>query len=979
MAQDWFTEGTSGASAPQPSRPGVAILRDPYAAAEEDRKRRDQQIQETQLGIAQAGEARSDRRESDDRTQRGFDNTQSLRKEFDGLASVKQYKLVFPALASALNSARNPQGDNALIYAYAKVMDPDSAVREAEGEAAAGTAGAIQAAVERYKKSLGYSDARGLPEGVARGLLAEMNRKVAGMARAYGRDRAEYQRLAQVNGIAPEDVVGPFVAQGNMAEYQRGLDRLREDNKAAASIAGSGDRYVTDEDRAFFKRFDAAYRAGATQQELRGMLEASGRQWTPDIAEEVGRRDRGEPTAGFLPSESGIIEDIGGLLGDVANHPLGTGVASALNAGAFGVPQLLAGDEVFDAMRRQNPKAAFAGDVLGGIMGTAGAAYGLTRAGLSLPRAATAANIGYGPIYGFNTNEDNRAVGAGIGLVGSLVGEGLGRYVAAPAIEALSRTRPVQAGLGMFGKRVPRKMDQAEMGLVNDILPNLEDIRVNLTDAERLGLPYSLADASPAARSTLGASTRLDPVTATSIGNQLSERSLGQADRAVSGLSRLAEPVDMRATTDQIFKAAQEAASPFYERAYANPAVATPEISNLMQRPSLQNAMGRARNLIAEEGGNPTTMGFMLDAQGNPVLNPLPERQLAELGAAQTAYDDALSALQRADASLAGNVDRNALRKAVQDANGRLEAAKNGLNIAPTVDTPAQAPVYNWKALDYAKRGLDDVLESRRDVVTRRLPTDGETRAIQNTRVDYRNALGRLNDDYRQGLDAYSNIARRNDDLNAGFSAADPGVNMAEFGKMYGSVIPENTEYFQRGYTTNMADRINRARESSNPYNLVAGSPDQQNKLAAIFPEGSADFLRQRQLERDMELTAREVLGGSPTAGRLAANERFAIPDLGTAAEIGLSAATGMPPVGALARGGEKMVRGMFGRRGARLSAERARSIAPILSDPNPGAAKTALQQMIDDMDAMQRYQNAIRAGAGGVLAPAAAIGATSL
>ena len=93
----------------------------------------------------------------------------------------------------------------------------------------------------------------------------------------------------------------------------------------------------------------------------------------------------------------------------------------------------------------------------GGITGTLGAGAGLLKAGLSVPRAATGANLLYGTAFGANTEEENRYKGAGIGLTSSIAGEGLGRYAVAPTIDALFRSGVGKRVGGMFGSSAPRR------------------------------------------------------------------------------------------------------------------------------------------------------------------------------------------------------------------------------------------------------------------------------------------------------------------------------------------------------------------------------------------------------------------------------------------------------------------------------------------------------------------------------------------
>jgi hypothetical protein len=63
--------------------------------------------------------------------------TGSLRDDYNRDPAVSSYLKAVPSYAAALQSDNTPQGDLNLIYAFAKVMDPDSVVREGEQAAVA--------------------------------------------------------------------------------------------------------------------------------------------------------------------------------------------------------------------------------------------------------------------------------------------------------------------------------------------------------------------------------------------------------------------------------------------------------------------------------------------------------------------------------------------------------------------------------------------------------------------------------------------------------------------------------------------------------------------------------------------------------------------------------------------------------------------------------------------------------------------------
>jgi len=198
---------------------------------------------------------------------RPFERGDKLRNDFTGDQRVKEYNVVLPQLMAGLQTAPNPQGDNSLIYAYAKIMDPGSAVREAEGDTAANTAGFWDAKAEQIKKAFGFDDARGLPPKAAEGLRMEMNRKVAALAKTYGVARADYQRRAERQGVSADDVVGGFPGEPFFQRYDQLRRRGFKDEQAmqlssALERAQDGGKNVVPPDQ--IKAAENYYRAGGT-------------------------------------------------------------------------------------------------------------------------------------------------------------------------------------------------------------------------------------------------------------------------------------------------------------------------------------------------------------------------------------------------------------------------------------------------------------------------------------------------------------------------------------------------------------------------------------------------------------------------------------------------------------------------------------------------------------------------------------------
>jgi len=168
----------------------------------------------------------------------------------------------------------------------------------------------------------------------------------------------------------------------------------------------------------------------------------------------------------------------------------------------------------------------------------------------------------------------------------------------------------------------------------------------------------------------------------------------------------------------------------------------------------------------------------------------------------------------------------------------------------------------------------------------------------------------------------YSELPRAN--VNAGRMAS-----LTE--RLDANVLPDA----QAGYATSMADQAEKVRYSSDPFKAVYGSPLQQSKVAAMFPEGADNFGQIAGLEADMAKTAQETLGGSPTAARLQADQAFesAIPDISS-----------LSPKAALTKVALKRLQDRM-RTGGEAKAA---ALAPYLFNTDPAAALS----LIDDLAA---------------------------
>jgi len=253
--------------------------------------------------------------------------------------------------------------------------------------------------------------------------------------------------------------------------------------------------------------------------------------------------------------------------------------------------------------------------------------------------------------------------------------------------------------------------------------------------------------------------------------------------------------------------------------------------------------------------------------------------------------------------------------------------------------------------LDMVKRGFDARLNEARNPVTGTLDLQGnpQLQAIEGLRQKFVSRLDQLNDNYPKARAEYARFAKRADALDQGLKMTSPSLPQRTFDRMLGDASAYDANFrqdldmlrpeLQRGYATGMADQVGKSRLSGNPYEPIYGSPNQQQRVASLFPEGASKFDRLYNLEKDMTKTAREITGGSPTAARQAADASLA-GNLSTALVDAASQSVtgGGLNAGSLLRGGMKMLgdRAKFGI--GKKAEAKAGDVAKILLNTNPRA-----------------------------------------
>lgn len=722
-------------------------------------------------------------------------------------------------------------------------------------------------------------------------------------------------------------------------------------------------------------------RDGASDTAIRDYLAKSGASANPasvNAALEFRRRNPGYKGGYSVDLENRQVATTG--WNKFASSPVGTGIYAAVDAGMAGLTDEFAsiagGGDFADLNARKqaafatNPVSAFTGQAIGTIgsmtgIGALGRSTGLAS---RFSNPALVGDIAFGTASGAGQSNDNRLLGGTLGGVGGLAGNvvgntaasGVGRLARSPAGMAFqNRARGILGAPLLSDVRPLNSADSAAFDAINRA--GVDNVTAQLTEAQRLGIPMSLADTNPNLRELAGAAVRRSPTASSFAEDALLPRGRGQYDRFTSSVNtNLGPTANVPQLSADLMTQARTAASDLYDRAYSRPVPSTPEIDAILSTPFGRDALGRARTIAANERRPPDELGFALEADGSVRLNPRPNDAIARHLAARADLDDAQAIYKAARSDPNANVDL--ARDQMLAARERLRQAERGLVAAPDPSMPASVPAYTTQTLDYVKRGMDDVLEEQRNPITGRLVLDEAGRAQNQVRGQLLDEVDRLNPDFAAARSAYAGPMESRDALARGADAY--RLHPDELGMQVSAQSPEQLGQMQLGYRGAMADHAGQIRDSGNPWETTLGSPLARQRLETMYPgsPGVASMLRQRELEAQLAQTTNGVLGNSKTAQRGIADEAFAAtnPLIEGGLHAGAALATGGASIpGTAARVAGAGLKNWMARGQNRMSEARAEALAPVLLNTNPAAS---LDQVLQYLAQQRQWQALVEA-----------------
>lgn len=356
-----------------------------------------------------------------------------------------------------------------------------------------------------------------------------------------------------------------------------------------------------------------------------------------------------------------------------------------------------------------------------------------------------------------------------------------------------------------------------------------------------------------------------------------------------------------------------------------------------------QAAQGeRVQSALARDLGptaNRFEIGDSLTAQARAAAKPLYEKAYAAPGRSS----------EELDALLATPAGKQALAAARNiAANERRDPMALGFGLNDQGET-ILTKVPSTQTLDYVKRGLDDILEAKRDSLTGRLNLDSAGHAVNDVRASLVREMDRLNPDYAAARSAYAGPASSKAALDKGYKAV--GANDQELDRMVSNLGDGERQHFALGFRSALSEMLDKRVDGGDKVGALLGNPKKRKALAQLFggEDGFENFLQTMADERAANETFRKVTGGSDTA-------RFLADDAAVSDQSMLADAAGAAMRGAVDDGWKGAARNLFGQAkdaytfGAGKAGERAREDASsLLFETDPKALAESMRKAMRD------------------------------
>lgn len=557
---------------------------------------------------------------------------------------------------------------------------------------------------------------------------------------------------------------------------------------------------------------------------------------TPPVSKGSAEFEPGSYYAGNSPNAEakwGAAESIanGLTLGAYPNIMAAVGAATDVPANALGVGNGKTFGENYDAnlskwqgqreaFGKEHPAVDAAGNVAGGLMTGGGA----VKAGLS-PVANAIKNgaafkvlwpvsalegAGWGAASGFGNAtgslDERLAAAKREAPVGAVVGA-----LAAPAMKAVDAVAGAGKNLwNSFANQDAQGEKQLVQALMRDkTAPN--DIASRMEEVRGMGnADYAAVDAFGKNARRVGAVAAKTPSEARDMIEQAVDvRKAGAENRVLDALSKLTgDGSGVYQTEQQITNSMKQKAGPLYDAAFAEKSPAGPAYDALLQKQSVQDAIGSAKRTAAERQIPITDLFTTID-------NPSPT--------------------------------------VVMNPSGLPEVSNTKLEVPTT------------RGWDYIKRELDSTV----DRLFKSGDTTAAT-AVKETRNALRSQLSQDNPKYAEALKVYADDRSALEAIDAGRALARDANPDEAIAAIKALDTPEKQALARMGFNRERSLVAEKGGVGRNKAAALQ-TTDVQNRLAALVPDDTARaaFNAKLAAENDMSRANNQVLGGSSTAENL--------------------------------------------------------------------------------------------------------------
>lgn len=241
----------------------------------------------------------------------------------------------------------------------------------------------------------------------------------------------------------------------------------------------------------------------------------------------------------------------------------------------------------------------------------------------------------------------------------------------------------------------------------------------------------------------------------------------------------------------------------------------------------------------------------------------------------EPAYKKAYSNAQEVDLTDAIKVWKTRADETSVSIGKQIKKAIKDIERVYRVKSPERA----LKVLNGAKQGLDDA------IMKNRLKAPNLTRELTLMKRELLERVDDANPDYKSARAIYSGNAELIDAQNVGRSFAKGDTEMSV--KAFSALSKPEKEMFRKGVIQDLKEKMGDKQFTHNRTSLF-NTPNAREVLKAVFQKDTAKFKPYKQFidlvdtEARFVTTRNKIMGGSPTATRLAENQEFSVRSAGS-------------------------------------------------------------------------------------------------